>query len=568
MSITRIDLKQSYDQRREYIYIYIFEVKVKEFDNIFTNMPQTSIKMKTISSRNDDNYIKCSSTSMNTQSRQNNIDKKQQQHNSDTNIDDKNDLPSPRPRVSAKRFAVLISYCLASMTNGFQWIQYSSITDAMAKYLNVDPFYVNCLSTLFMLTFLILSLPFALIFQFTGLRKTILLACFTTTGAALIKLLADSNFWIVAFGQLIASIGQLFVLNVPPRLASVWFPDSAVSIATAMGVFGNQFGIAVGFALPPVALSLFGDSSNSLNGFRVLNLATTLFSLLVLILNFVYIEDKPQFAPGFARLRQIETEEQERRTIEAMTLKERAIALLKSLYNLLYTNRGFVKVLAAYGIAVGTSYAPLTLLGQMLGPLYRDIFNTTALLEVEVTGVMSSTTIVELNLAMQSKADLYVGATGLALIAAGMTGAVISALFVDYSHKFKSVVVTLQASTFFSTLTLAALIHLNFAYLSSACALFMGFFLTGYLAVGFDLGVEVCYPESEQLVAMLFNLFPQVVGFIVTSIASLLIQPHLLGASRVTLLLASLFGVSLIISLFTSIDKRRQKAINELRFNA
>ena len=42
-----------------------------------------------------------------------------------------------------------------------------------------------------------------------------------------------------------------FLLEVPARIASVWFPPNQVSTATSLGVFGNQIGVVVGFVLPP-----------------------------------------------------------------------------------------------------------------------------------------------------------------------------------------------------------------------------------------------------------------------------------------------------------------------------
>lgn len=44
---------------------------------------------------------------------------------------------------------------------------------------------------------------------------------------------------------------QMFILGIPPRLAAVWFGPEQVSTACAIGVFGNQLGIAIGFVLPP-----------------------------------------------------------------------------------------------------------------------------------------------------------------------------------------------------------------------------------------------------------------------------------------------------------------------------
>jgi len=46
-----------------------------------------------------------------------------------------------------------------------------------------------------------------------------------------------------------------FLLEVPPRLAAIWFPSNEVSTATSIGVFGNQLGVALGFVIPPALVS-------------------------------------------------------------------------------------------------------------------------------------------------------------------------------------------------------------------------------------------------------------------------------------------------------------------------
>lgn len=47
-------------------------------------------------------------------------------------------------------------------------------------------------------------------------------------------------FWVGFAGQTVVAVSQVFILNVPPRLAAVWFGADQVSSACSIGVFGNQ----------------------------------------------------------------------------------------------------------------------------------------------------------------------------------------------------------------------------------------------------------------------------------------------------------------------------------------
>lgn len=48
------------------------------------------------------------------------------------------------------------------------------------------------------------------------------------------------RFYVTMIGQTVVACSQVFILNLPARLAAVWFGPSEVSTACSIGVFGNQ----------------------------------------------------------------------------------------------------------------------------------------------------------------------------------------------------------------------------------------------------------------------------------------------------------------------------------------
>ena len=46
------------------------------------------------------------------------------------------------------------------------------------------------------------------------------------------------RFWVTMVGQVVVAVGQVFMLFLPPRLASVWFGPDQVSLACSMGFIG------------------------------------------------------------------------------------------------------------------------------------------------------------------------------------------------------------------------------------------------------------------------------------------------------------------------------------------
>ena len=85
-----------------------------------------------------------------------------------------------------------------------------------------------------------------------GLRKSALLGSFFNALGAGLKIFAAKPdlFWLIMLAQFFNAVAETFVLQLPPKIAGLWFPANEISTATSLGVFGNQLGIALGFFVP------------------------------------------------------------------------------------------------------------------------------------------------------------------------------------------------------------------------------------------------------------------------------------------------------------------------------
>ena len=75
-----------------------------------------------------------------------------------------------------------------------------------------------------------------------GLRWALVLAAVGTCAGSWVKVFSvgEDRFWVTFLGQTVVAVSQVFILNVPARLAAVWFGPGQVSSACSIGVFGNQ----------------------------------------------------------------------------------------------------------------------------------------------------------------------------------------------------------------------------------------------------------------------------------------------------------------------------------------
>jgi len=90
--------------------------------------------------------------------------------------------------VYTKRWFVLLLFCLCSLTNGTQWIQFASISTTIADFYQVSQAQVNWLSLVYMVVYIPLIFPVTKMLDYCGLRTIILCGSFLNALAACIKI--------------------------------------------------------------------------------------------------------------------------------------------------------------------------------------------------------------------------------------------------------------------------------------------------------------------------------------------------------------------------------------------
>lgn len=391
---------------------------------------------------------------------------------SDENLDD----GSERTHAYRKRYFMLGLFCCHSAINSFQWIQYSSITNVIAKYYGASNMQVNLTSLIYMITYIPFIIQASLMLERVGLRKAVILGTCGTAFGSLIKWLLGGQpgmtaFWWMMLGQTIVALSQLYIISIPPLLAAVWFPDNQVSTATGIGVFGNQLGIALGFIVPPLVISEF-TASHEIIGHDLNFLSALIFwiSFAVCLASILMFKDKPPKPPGSASLHASNQRDSEGEC------KSQANASIKQLCK----DTDFRYLVLSYGINVGGFYAVSTVLNQMTVSRWPD-YNDLA------------------------------GKMGLLNVISGMFGSVMCGQLLDRTHAYKLVIVLIYLFSLLSMLLFTLVLELSAQvwplYLAS---IILGFFTTGYLPLGFEFAAEITYPHPANTPAGLLNLLAQV----------------------------------------------------------
>ncbi|XP_005813181.1 feline leukemia virus subgroup C receptor-related protein 1-like [Xiphophorus maculatus] len=383
---------------------------------------------------------------------------------------------APETRLYWRRFAVLAVFSLYSLVNAFQWIHYSIITNVFAKYYGVTNDKVDWLSMVYMVAYIPLIFPATWLLDRRGLRLTALLGAGLNCAGAWLKCASVSpdRFGVTVTAQVICSVAQVFILGLPSRIASVWFGPREVSTACATAVLGNQLGTAIGFLLPPVLVpNTPEDLERTGRNISKMFYGTAAVSTGLFVLTVIVIKDKPPLPPSQAQAVLPGV------SLDNYSYKQSIINLIK--------NKAFVLLLISYGILTGSFYSVSTLLNQIILHYFQG-------------------------------QELNTGRIGLTLVLAGMVGSILCGLWLDHTKTYKVTTLVVYLLSFVGMLVFTFTMDLNNIYLVFFTAGVLGFFMTGYLPLGFEFGVEITYPESEGTSSGLLNAFAQLFGIIFTLI--------------------------------------------------
>nr|XP_040055087.1 feline leukemia virus subgroup C receptor-related protein 2 isoform X2 [Gasterosteus aculeatus aculeatus] len=418
-------------------------------------------------------------------------------------------------RLYKKRWVIVCLFSAYSLSNAYQWIQYGIISNILMKFYDVDGFAIDWLSMIFMLTYIPFIFPVTWLLDKKGLRVTALLANALNFAGTWIKVASAKSdlFWLTMLGQFVSSLAQVFILGMPSSLASVWFGADEVSTACSIGVFGNQLGIAVGFLLPPILVPNVDDVEELASHIRIMFYISAGVATFIFILVIIVFQEKPEIPPTQAQA-------------QSRNIAPGDYSYTASILSLL-RNKPFMLLVLSYGLNVGCFYSISTLLNRMIIEHYPG-------------------------------EEVNAGRIGLTIVVAGMAGSLICGIWLDRTKTYKQTTLAVYLFSLIGMLVYTVTLNLGHLWVVFVTAGVLGFFMTGYLPLGFEFAVELTYPESEGTSSGLLNCSAQIFGIIFTISQGKIIDKWGTFAGNIFLCIFLLIGTAL--TGFIKSDLRRQKA--------
>ncbi|ROT83711.1 putative feline leukemia virus subgroup C receptor-related protein 2-like isoform X2 [Penaeus vannamei] len=351
---------------------------------------------------------------------------------------------------------------------------------------------------------------------------------------------APDRWWVTFLGQCITAVSQIFILGIPARLAAVWFGPTQVSTACALASSGNQkvrttkpnqpFPLStpihspstspfsptqnsrgsLGFLLPPAIVPDTTDKDEVGTGGSPSCSTRRRASHGALHHHHLGLfKECPPTPPSAAAL----TQE------DSGSYFHGVVRLMK--------NPNYVLLLLSYGINVGAFYAISTLLNQVVLKHFPG-------------------------------ETLNAGRIGLLIVLAGMLGSVVCGFILDRTAKFKLVTLTIYVMSMVFMLGYTFIFRLETLWLVFVTAGLLGFFMTGYLPVGFEFAAELTYPEAEGTSSGLLNASAQFFGIFCTMADGQLLDSF--GDMAANLLLVVVLLIGSIMTGCIKEELRRQAA--------
>jgi fucose permease len=123
-------------------------------------------------------------------------------------------------KVYPYRWVILAVFMVVVAINQVMWITFASITSIAADYYHVSDLSIGLLSMIFMIVYIVISIPASWIIDSYGIRVGVGIGAILTGAFGIMRGYYASSYNMVLIAQIGIAIGQPFILNVQQH--QVW----------------------------------------------------------------------------------------------------------------------------------------------------------------------------------------------------------------------------------------------------------------------------------------------------------------------------------------------------------
>jgi cyanate permease len=354
-------------------------------------------------------------------------------------------------KIYGYRWVVLLAFMLVVAINQLMWITFAPITGSAATYYGVSDLGIGFLSMVFMIVYIVISIPASWMIDTYGIRVAVRIGAGMTGLFGLLRGLLAHDYTLVLVAQIGIAIGQPFILNAVTTVAARWFPIRERATAAGLGSLAIYLGIVAALVLTP-SLAIQSGISGTLLTYGIV-------SAIAVVAFFALVRERPPTPPC--------RPDQEERSLVFDGLKESLRV------------RNFVLLMLIFFVGLGVFNAVTTWIEDIVRP--------------------------------RGFSTIQAGNTGGLMIAGGIIGAVVIPILSDHHRKRTPYLLLAVAG---ATVGLVGITFATSYWLLLISALVFGFFLLSAGPVGFQYAAEVTHPTPEGTSNGLLLLMGQISGIL------------------------------------------------------
>ncbi|XP_066912878.1 heme transporter FLVCR2-like [Clytia hemisphaerica] len=421
-------------------------------------------------------------------------------------------------KVYKKRWLILLIFAINSLANAVLFVSITSINNIACRYYNISPALTDWAGNGFNIVYVFIALPSAYFMDSFGVRTLVILGSSLNAIGVCLHLAGtprEHGIVYVLSGQLMAGLSMGAILQVPARLATVWFPEHEQAKALSLAFVFNVSGLAIGFLQPSYMVPDSENMDEIYDGLLRMNISHVVLLAVCLISAYLFFDEKPPLPPSYAKA-----------VLDSSSVDEHGETPgFKLSLKLLFTDRNFMLLALVYGLQSGLYSMFVTCLNEMA--------NT----------IVSSS---------------QIGWIGFLGNLVSIVGLMLLASIADKYKCYKKITTRL----FFVQILCWIAFSSTILYWKTATSLFVTysflcFFNTSFNAVGLSFATEVSYPVTEGMSTAIVLMITNTLGFI-----NILIFGRLVDDGYVFLMCSIVTGmyvVAFILTFFVNEDLKRSK---------
>lgn len=349
------------------------------------------------------------------------------------------------------RWVILFAFMLVMAVQQLLWISFASITSDAAAYYSVSDLGIGLLSMVFMIVYIIISIPSSWFIDTYGFRIAVGLGAALTGICGLLRGLFAQDYTMVLIFTIGIAIGQPLIINAVTKIAARWFPLRERATASGMSWLAGYLGLIAGLVVTPYLSSSYS-----------IPYMLTIYGIISMAAGIIFII----FAKEYPPTPQCEPD-QEERSLVFDGLKK------------MLRKKDFLLLMAVFFIGLGVFNGLSTWIENILKPNGFSSYEAGIAGGLMVlSGVIGSAIMPMLSDKLQSRSKFILMA---------MAGSLPGLIGMTYARSY-------------------------WLLLVSACIL--GFFMLSTAPIGFQYGAEIAYPAPEGTSTGMLMLMGQVSGII------------------------------------------------------